>query len=458
MVRMESARNLQSQFGVTASLGAGYGKGGGDAAFAVGQTIIVRFHTRIPKGSVISAATLSFNVVVKTTSTTQSSYHEVRGEATSDSQVLRPGVAEDLRPQTMAMVPWTCSWTANPPDTGTVMTYINVKPILDEILARADYIPGGYATFFIKCTNENGSDMSLRLNNIFAPSPTLTVDFTPPVTDERITFNRCENSELSSNLDDLGDDPTSGPNKVPGWGQNQFFGAFVDPAVNGGTIERDTSFTRLPGIPTLRFTCGTPPAAPVPFTGPMAALDKVQPGETFVFAGWVYLPNTIPTDSQFYVGDVYNSFYSIGGLPRGVWRPFASPPLLNSGAGTVVRWCAAGLKPFVAGMQFWISEPAFFISTVREMPFNGLTPDRSGGYVDHRSTLSRMASSRVWTPRRAMLVDGVVKKMPTWTRRADVSTPIMELSEPIRGNTPVSSLAPGTTVAGLPAGVTVSEL
>lgn len=45
---------------------------------------------------------------------------------------------------------------------------------------------------------------------------------------------------------------------MPFWGQNPFYGAYVDGA-NLGTLALDTTFTRLPGASTLRFTCGTPP-------------------------------------------------------------------------------------------------------------------------------------------------------------------------------------------------------
>lgn len=456
MAKMVQERALQSQFGVTVTDATAYGKGGGDAAFAVGQNIYVRFNTRIPKGSVINSATVRFQLAVKTQTTAQFSTHEVRADARGDSPVLRPGVLEATRLLTSTVVSWTPQWPASPPDPAAVFGVINVKPLLDELMARSDYVPGGYVTFVVRCVNENGSDMSVRLNNIFAPSPRLEVDFTPPVSDLFIDFNRCENSEFSSILDGLGDDDPATTGNIPGWGQNAFFGGWVDPAsASRCTMAVDTSFTRLPGIPTLRITAGTPPATPA-FTGPMAGFLQ-QPGEGFIFAGWVYLP-AATSGMDVYAGDAYDSFYNISGLPRGVWRPFCSAPLSNTTPDQIIRWPAIGIRNFVAGTQFWISEPMFLASPIRQMPFNGLTPDRSQGYVDHLSTISSMASRREWVPRRTMLIGGVPKRTPSWTRRSDVATAIVELSEPVKGGPQIGALPAGVTIGGLPAGQTVTEL
>jgi hypothetical protein len=100
----------------------------------------------------------------------------------------------------------------------------------------------------------------------------------------------------------------------------------------------------------------------------------------------------------------------------------------------------------------------FLASPIRQMPFNGLTPDKSLGYVDHLSTISSMASRREWVPRRTMLIGGVPKRTPSWTRRSDVSTAIVELSEPVKGGPQIGALPAGVTVGGLPAGMTVTEL
>lgn len=453
---MQQGRALASQFGVTVSDTSGYGVGGGDAAFAVGQTIFVRFATRFPKGSVINSATLTFNMAVKNTGTTQNASHEVRGDYSGDSPLLVPGRLEAvLRPKTATAVPWLATWTANPPDAGAVMNVIDVKAIVTELVNKSDFMNGGYMTFMIKCTNENGSDMSVRLNNAFAPAPTLAVDFTPPASDVFYTYNRCENSELNTKLEGL---ETVAAFEYPGWSQNGFFGAFVDPAsVNAGTIARDASFTRVPGVPTLRFTCGTPPSPNDKLTGPMGAVS-VLPGEWFTFAGWIYIPASTPTLDYVMVGDVYNSFQNIAGLPRGAWRPFCSPPLQNTTNAPVTRWPAVGIRPYVAGYQYWISEPAFYIlpDNIRQMPFNGITPEKP--YIDHQSTNSNMQSTRAWTPRRKMLVNGALKPTPTWVRRTDVTTSIVELCEPVKGGPQVGQLPAGVTVGGLPAGQTVTEL
>jgi hypothetical protein len=176
-----------------------------------------------------------------------------------------------------------------------------------------------------------------------------------------------------------------------------------------------------------------------------------------IFSGWIYLsPATSGCDV--YAGDVYASFYSITGLPRGVWRPFCSAPLLTTGTADVTRYVAVGLRGFAQGVQYWISEPTLMFSNIRQMPFNGLTPDKSDGVIDHQSSVSRQASKRIWTPRRKILANGVLKPTPTWLRRSDVATPIVELCEPVKGGPQIQQLPAGVTVGGLPAGQTVTEL
>jgi len=453
---MEQARSFNSQFGVTTSDTTAYGVGGPDAAFAVGQTIFVRFATRIPPGSVINSATVTFQLAVKTASTAQNSSHEVRVHSSGDSPVLRAGVLEAYRPKTGVAASWVPMWPANPPDPAAVLSSIDVKTLLADLVARSDFRMGGYVTFMIRCVDENGSDMSVRLNNVYQPSPTLRVDFTPPTTNVQYTVNRCENSELNPVLETLGD--TYAAFEYPGWSQNAFFGAFVDPAsANAGTIARDAVFTRVPGVPTLRFTCGTPPSPNTKLTGPMAAV-ATKPGEWFSFAGWIYIPASTPTTDYVMVGDVYNGFQNVAGLPRGAWRPFCSPPLQNTGTADVFRWPAVGVRPYNAGYQFWISEPTFFVSTtdIRQMPFNGLTPEKP--YIDHQSTSSFMQSVREWVPRRWMMVDGVLKPVSTWNKRTDVATAIVELSQPVKGGPEIQNLPAGQVVGDIPAGITVTEL
>jgi hypothetical protein len=457
MAYMEQARGLNSQFGFTTSDGVGYTVGGADCSFAVGQTIFVRFATRIPKGSVINSAILRFNIGVKTSSTTQSSFHTVRADARGDSPLLRPGVLEVFtRPATAASVAWTCAWTANPPDTGAVSSDINVKPLIDEILARSDYVPGAYITFMIRCTNENSSDMWVRLNAAFSPAPTLMVDFTPPASDLFISYNRTVNSEFDPMLDGLGDTDPAVSGNLPGWAQNGYFGAFVDPASTSRcSMAVDSVFTRLPGVRSMRVTMGVTPTTPA-FAGPMMGVSTL-PGETFILSGWIYLPPST-SGMDVYVGDVFAGWSNISGLPRGVWRPFCSIPILTPGPDKIVRFPAVGLRGWTEGVQFWISEPTILMSEFRQMPFNGVTAAKSNGVVQHRSSVGHEQSVREWIPRRVMMVDGVPKRMPTWTRRADVSTFINELSEPVKGGPQIGQLPAGQTVGGLPSGMTVTEL
>jgi len=447
MTVMTKERTFSSQFGFSTGQDTAYTEAGGDLAFAVGQIMFFRFATTIPKGSTINTATLTFNISGKNLSAGNYSTHIVRAHASGDSPLLVVGAVEHSRSQTSTSITWTPTWPSNPP--GDVLSSIDVKPILQEIMARPDFVTGGYITFMITCTNENGTDMNVRANNVWAPSPKLTVDFTAPNTGMRWEFNRIENSEFSSVL--AGSD---GTNPVPGWGQNEFYGAQAAPA-NQGTLAIDTVFTRLPGVPTLRFTTGTPPDPNDRLTGPYSAW-RSDAEESTIFCGWIYVASNVPTTNLIYPQEAYYGGWTIV-TARGQWVPFCTAPI-TSGAVADIRWWSVAMRPYQAGLQFWISEPTMITSTFKQMPFNGLTPDLMDGsnasLIDHRSTASRQQSVREWMPRTAIMKNGVIYRAPRYIKRTDG---LLQLTEPVKGGVTIGNLG-ATQVGSLPAQKTVSEL
>lgn len=452
MVIMIRERTAKSQIGFCSSAGAAYTQGDGDINFANGQYILFRMPLTVPKGSTINSAIIRFNHNAKNDQA-QTCYNSLRAHASGDSPMLIVGANESARPWTAARVEQTLSWTVGLP-ANEMYSYVNVKPILDELLARSDFRTGGYVTFMYYTDNENGSDMGVRANNDFVPTPRLTVDYTPPNTDLRVDINMFENSEFSTEVQAVGTDG----NTVPYWGQNPYYGAYVDSA-NFGTMTRDASFVRLSGIPTLRFTCGTPPAETNKRTGPMSGV-LVDGGRKVIFCGWVYVPSTIPVAAdRLFVGDPYLSGQGKYVTARDTWVPFCTEPMSRGVVGELhVFYPAVGLKEFQSGWQFWLSEPTIMYSDFRQMPFNGLTPDLkdSGGVtvIDMSSSATKQQSTKVWTPRTGVIRGGVLKRVPRYSKRSDG---ILQNAEPIKGGLQIQQM-PAIAMSSYPEGKTISEL
>lgn len=443
MPTMYADRAGKSQIGYCTNSSTGYVTAAGDIAFATGLYSFSRMKVWIPRGATINSATLSFQIIAKSASTAQTIYNTIRAHASGDSPILTQGSLVAQRPWTTAIVDWTFPWPVNPP--GNVIVDVNVAPIINEIISRPDYQPGGYITMMMLTTNENGSDLSVRANNDFAPTWSLNVDFTENYRDLKTSINLLNNP----NLEAL---PAIDATPLPFWSQNPFFGAFVDPA-NQGTIARDTSFTRLPGVPTLRFTTGTPPGDGKR-TGPYTNI-VMQKELPYVFCGWIYVPSSITV--AVYTGDPYlGKSQTI--TPRNVWTPFCSTPSdISTGRGAF--WPAIHIAGgWSAGQQVWISEPAAFHSPFRQMPFNGYTPDvRDPGLVtlvDHKYIGSGQGAAREWTPRTAIVRGGTLKRASRWIKRTDG---ILQLAEPIKGGPTVPNM-PAVAISTYPAGKTISEL
>jgi hypothetical protein len=412
--------------------------------FAGGQYIIWRHALPIPKGSTIQDATLRVNVLAKNNGAAQTCYNSVRAHISGDSPILVPGTGGIAqRPWTAARVEFPMTWVPNPPD--AVYMTINVKPIIDEIMALPDYKSEGYITFMMYTDNENGSDMGIRANNGFFIGPQLDVNFTEP-SPLKTTFNHHENPVLDPTINSVA---VADGGRVGGfYEQSEFFGGFVPPA-NQGTIAVDTSFVHTAGIPTLRFTCGTKATDLNQRTG-WSYPFRIEAAKPCIFTCWLYISSAIPANSgRVEMGDVFVSMANVGA--RGQWVPFSTPVMNTAGQGT--RWWTIGVKDYQPGWQFWMSEPAIIHTNFKQMPFIGATPTKLND-IYHRASVSKQMSVREWVPKRNAWVNGVLKNYPSWTIRSDG---ILVLSEPVKGG--VTSLGmPAQTAVSLPAGLTISEL
>lgn len=447
MTVVTTMRSLDSQVGFVTALNAAYAQGGNDIAFAVGQAIVMRFPTRIPPGSTINNAYISLEITAKNQAVTGTSYHTLRGHLSGDSPVLAVGdTGVGNRSKTVASTAVVITYPANP--SAAVIQTFSVKTILEEILAQVDYRPGAYVTLYLMCDNEAGSDNGIIANNGFFQIPRLIVDFAEPTTDVRYSINACQNSQLSPAVA-----PADPAQPVPYWVQNEMVGFFVPPA-NFGTIERDTTKIRIPGktSPTIKFTTAAPPAG-TKATGPTCPI-VVDRDRSWIFSGWIWISSAIPTSVVLACEFVFLAGESLVAITgRDQWVPFCTRPTIPV-PGVTTLWPTITIPTgYSAGQQIWISEPTIMESTFRQMPFNPTTPEPE--FVDYQTTSSDQQSSRIWMPRKTILVGGVPKRVPTWTKRSD---DILQLSEPIKGGPQIGQLPAGQTVGGLPAGMTVTEL
>lgn len=452
MTVVTTDRSIQSQIGVVTAPGAAYAQAGNSISFAAGQAIVMRFPTRIPPGSLINDAYIAFEVTAKDNAVAGTSYHNLKAHRVGDSPQLVVGeTAVGYRPKTVAgNTNLPIVYPGGNPSSAVIQT-MNVRTILTELLTLPDWVMGGYVTIYLTCETEGSSDNGIIGNNVFFFTPRLTVDFTEPNTDVRYVTNLCQNSELSNDL--LSIDPAA---PVPYWTQNEFLGSFVPPA-NWGTIAPDPAMARIVGTttPSVRFTA---PAAvsPPKSTGPThpVLLDR---GKSWVFCGWIFVSAAIPTTVTVAVEFVFYASTFVVIPERGQWVPFCTNPFvtpLDPNTNASVFWPAAAIQQgYVGGEQIWISEPTILESTFRQLGFNGKTPE--GNFVDNYSTVSKQQSGRKWTPRTTMMVNGVPKRMPTWTK---LPSGILQLSEPVKGGPQIGQLPAGVTVGDLPTNMTVTEL
>lgn len=444
-------RQFKRQLGYATSQNAAFTEGGGDINFAQDQSIFLRMQSWLPRYATINTAEIKVNVSVKTAANAQSSIHTVRMHDVADSWILTIGQPEGQRAYTAASTTWTCSWAANEQTTWPdelVYKFIDVKALLQAHVNRSDYRPGMYMTFRILCSNENGSDMGIRANNDFLPTPRLIVDYTPNrVDDLYVDANLIKNPNIIAHTS-LTDEA------IPGFSQNAFYGAHVSEAPNLGTISIDTSFTRLPGVPTLKFTTGTPPTENTGRgTGPVSSLNR-QTELPYIYCGWVYVSSAITT--QVSAGDPYmNKGHTI--TDRDKWVPFSTRPTDIGAVGYGGFWPTITIfGPWPAGASLWISEPCVMISSFRQLGFNADTPDVKdpGGVnlIDYRG--SGQTAIKEWTPRTGIVRNGTLYRVPRYELMPEG---MLQSAEPIKGG-PQSSGMPAVAVSTLTAGKTIAEL
>lgn len=451
MVRFIQDRTVKRQGGYAVNNLSAYAEGAGEISFAQDQSIFWRIKCMVPQYATIDSASIKFNLTVKTPANAQSSIHTIWKHDVADSPALVVGEQVGARDYGSLYTTWTCVWEANasgPSNDQLVYSDADVKTLLQAHVNRADYRPGMSMTFRIFCSNENGSDMGVRMNNDFLPTPRLTVNYTPNRVDDRyVDANRLANP----NFDGPG---PLGDEVLPGWGQNSYYGMYVGDAPNLGTITRDTSFTRIPGVPTLKFTTGTPPTENTGrSTGPAAHVVK-QNELPYVFCGWIYIPSAITT--EVWIGDPYLGDKLCRVDVRDQWTPFCSHPT-DLGTGDGAFWPAIAIRgPWPANTSMWLSEACVLASPFRVMGFNAGTPDvvdPSGNtLIDYRG--GGQTAIRDWVPRTGVVRNGTLLRVPTYRLRSEG---MLENVEPIKGG-PISSAASTQTVDSYPAGLTIAEL
>lgn len=448
MPQQYTERQGKSQIGSCANGSAAYVTAGGDLSFATGVVFLARMRLTVPRYATINSANVSFQIFAKNAGTAQTIYTSFRAHASGDSPMLVPGAAEANKPWTAARVEWNYSWTPNPP--GDVFPLVNIPSVVQEIVNRSDYVPGGFITLMMYCDNENGSDLSIRANNDFAPTMSLTVDYTEnrAASDIVTSINLCNNPHNEAM-------PAIDASPLPYWGQNPYFGAMVDPA-NQGTIARETGFTRLAGHATLRFTTGTPPVdTPSKATGPYTTVIR-EANKSYVFAGWLYIPSSITATVR--VGDPYLGNVNYDIPQRNQWVPFCTSPSIPTPEKNTFWPAVRILGPFQAGWNIYLSEPTIMQTTFRQMPFNGFTPDTvdPGGVVlvDRRRAGSGQTGIQEWLPRTGVIRKGTLYRVPRYIKRPDG---ILQVAEPIKLG-PMSSALPATAIGGYPSDQTIAEL
>lgn len=457
-------RTAKSQIGTQASeYGATYQQADSDITFAVGQMAFIRIPTEVPKGAIINSAFLTFNMVAKDGNITQQCRNQIRAHNSSDSEPLVVGVNEwGRRPRMSRTVNWWPNWTATT-STDPVFNTADVTNIVQDLVFKPDFQTGGYITFMITTTDEQGSDLGFRANNDFAPAPKLYIKWQWPVDsetytiqqppDEHHTINLCENSEYKPGVPATG---FGAETSQPYWQQNPIYGAFVDPA-NYGAAVVDSSFVRAAGVNSLRFTAGPPPAVEdaAKRTGLLYTMEDYTGSRYMMFAGWVYIPSSIAQNQSFRVGDAFRGGgYDI--VERDQWVPFCTTPVVGDSPPGEWNswWFTIGFNNYTQGQQFWLSEPSIFTGTFRQMPFNGDTPDRGPNQlIKHVSSSGSQQSSRIWTPRRKLIINNTLRAIPTWIKRSDG---IHQVVEPIRGGSPISAMA--DTIANQSPASTIGEL
>lgn len=390
---------VKSQAGYQQGSAGPYTIGGGDITFANDMMMMFRFPTDIPKGAAVSSATLTMNVVAKSDTTAQQASFQVGADIANagSSAPLVPGVAEwPPRWRTVYWQAFTLVYQSYPANADNFrMVPINVTGMLQELVNRADWQSGGYVTIMIYVADEQGSDMSFRANNDFAPKPQLEVTWSTahlPAASRYVTqVNLLENPRFDPAIDFI--EQGRADSVLPTWFQNSHFGTWTDPANFGAFARADAGFGRVAGRYAAQFTVGPPPASNDRAAGMYA--NNITPSLTpHIFNGWVYIPSAVTSRVDF------QSVYEGGNhtiTARDQWVPFCTNAVQhNNSAGYGYQyWIMRIFPPLTQGWKVYISEPGVFASEFRQMPWSTQAP--STARVVHSSS-NYGRGARRWRP------------------------------------------------------------
>lgn len=380
-------------------------------SFAADQYLYYRFPIDVPKGATINSATLRLPFSVKTETTAQSSFHTIYLHNSGNSPSLVPGVNETGRATGAGSVAWNPTWAST--DTGRKVDQINVNTLISNLIARSDYQTGGYVTFLILCTNENGSDMNLSTTyDSFAEKVALHIDYTENVNlPTRWNINRIHSSAFVSSI---GDD----------WGGNPLYGAHTD---TPPTTSLDLGMRRTTTNGAMKITLPAPQETRS--TGVITYITDMSPNGPWTFSGWLYVPSYVT--SQVDVGFAYQGI-QFGQVitERDTWVPFCTPSYTNSsgnpGDVVLVMPMVQIRSPFVAGWEIWLSEPACYLSNgPRQMPWTGTTPSDSIVSHYHTGPTDDSRSVRTWIPKTT--IPGQTRPSPSYRLH---ESGLFKLSEP----------------------------
>lgn len=442
MGKWYSGTGVATQTGVQDTPSSTYARGNADITFVVGQRLMARFPTNIPRGAVINSSSMLLNIYSNKDAAGSMS-HNIYTEKVGDSDRLVEGRSEWGRALSNAFVTWDNTWTSGVSDVET-RTSPSLVSIVQEAVNRPDWKPGGYITIIMLCTAESG-DMRARLNNDFIQRPEIFIDWSLPVGDTRRTqINLHENPNHDPALDNSVYDPLNTTTSLGHWYQNPHYGAYVDGA-NYGTLVRDNTVQRVAGRNCMKFTYNTPPAANDKATGPYSqySLDGTK---SYVFCGWIYIPSIV-TETVGMEFVYWGGQSAVQVTARDQWVPFCTRPFYSGETGKVNRFAAVYTSPpFTAGRYWYLSEPMVIESDFQLMPWSGLQSDND--VVDYGAGNNGQHGYREWVPR-TWVPDGggVPRPRSKWTMNA---SGLLVLSEGRKSGPAVQSLpaAAVTTLSG----------
>ncbi len=368
---------------------------------SVGARFMQRMPLDIPKGATINSATLTVGWSVKSGDQDNSATHVFRAHASGNSPMLVHNATEYTRPLTTASVTRNWVWTANV-TTGTQYDNVDVTAILQEVVNRSDWQPGGYVTFAWDCTAET-NNVNVRYGNYFDNSPYLYVTYTEnPAEKRRWDVNLIKTSTFGSSA-----------SSIDYWYTNPLFGGHTDV---GGTISWDNSMRRTKNRGSLKYVAPAPQDTRA--TGVMIDVPVIE-SNSYVFYGWVYVPSstTCQVDMEFaYFG---GQRQYINGRDR--WIPFCTPPVVvNAGSNTrnVLRPMLQFASPFVQGDTAWISDVGMVRSSKRIYPWSidDTRPDITS-YATQLTDLGQIV--RESRCRKFVLQNSVATPRPSYRLQAD---------------------------------------